>query len=45
VRSGRSNQRVNIDALLATGWRPAAPTVYDGLRLLGHQVPHAVAAS
>jgi nucleoside-diphosphate-sugar epimerase len=45
VRSGRSNQRVNIDALLATGWRPAAPTVYDGLRLLGHQVPHAAAAS
>ena len=45
VRSGRSNQRVNIDALLATGWRPAAPTVYDGLRLLGHQVPHAAPAS
>ena len=45
VRSGRSNQRINIDALLATGWRPAAPTVYDGLRLLGHQVPLAVATS
>lgn len=44
VRSGRSNQRINIDALLATGWRPAAPTVYDGLRLLGHQVPLAVVA-
>jgi nucleoside-diphosphate-sugar epimerase len=39
VRSGRSNQRINVDALLATGWRPVAPTVYDGLRLLGHQVP------
>ncbi|MDQ8163376.1 MAG: NAD-dependent epimerase/dehydratase family protein [Gemmatimonadota bacterium] len=45
VRSGRSNQRINIDALLATGWRPAAPTVYDGLRLLGHQVPLAAATS
>ncbi|MDQ8160199.1 MAG: NAD-dependent epimerase/dehydratase family protein [Gemmatimonadota bacterium] len=45
VRSGRSNQRINIDALLATGWRPVAPTVYDGLRLLGHQVPLAVATS
>jgi len=44
VRSGRSNQRINIDALRATGWRPAAPTVYDGLRLLGHQVPLAVVA-
>ena len=28
-----------VDALLATGWRPMAPTVYDGLRLLGHAVP------
>jgi hypothetical protein len=45
VRSGRSNQRINVDALLATGWRPAAPTVFDGLRLLGHQVPLAAAAS
>lgn len=45
VRSGRSNQRVNVDALLATGWRPAAPTIFDGLRLLGHQVPLAAAAS
>ncbi len=41
ARSGRSNQRINVDALLATGWRPIAPTVYDGLRLLGHQVPQA----
>lgn len=39
MRRGRSNQRVNVDALMATGWRPAAPTVYDGLRLLGHRVP------
>ena len=39
VRSGRSNQRVNVDALRATGWRPLAPTVFDGLRLLGHAVP------
>ena len=45
VRSGRSSQRINIDALLATGWRPAAPTVYDGLRLLGHHVPLTPAAS
>ncbi len=45
VRSGRSNQRINVDALLATGWRPVAPTVYDGLRLLGHQVPLAPATS
>lgn len=45
VRSGRSNQRINVDALLATGWRPAAPTVYDGLRLLGHSVPLAAVAS
>jgi nucleoside-diphosphate-sugar epimerase len=45
VRSGRSNQRVNVDALLATGWRPVAPTVYDGLRLLGHAVPVAPIAS
>lgn len=45
IRSGRSNQRINVDALLATGWRPSAPTVYDGLRLLGHQVPLASATS
>ncbi|QJR34659.1 NAD-dependent epimerase/dehydratase family protein [Gemmatimonas groenlandica] len=44
VRSGRSNQRINVDALLATGWRPVAPTVFDGLRLLGHLVPFASAA-
>jgi hypothetical protein len=34
-----------VDALLATGWRPVAPTVYDGLRLLGHAVPVAPIAS
>jgi nucleoside-diphosphate-sugar epimerase len=45
VRSGRSNQRINVDALLATGWRPVAPTVYDGLRLLGHAVPFVPASS
>jgi nucleoside-diphosphate-sugar epimerase len=45
VRSGRSNQRVNVDALLAPGWRPIASTVYDGLRLLGHAVPVAPIAS
>ena len=44
VRSGRSNQRINVEALLATGWRPVAPTVFDGLRLLGHQVPFAPVA-
>lgn len=41
LRRGRSNQRINVDALKATGWRPIAPSVYDGLRLLGHQVPPA----
>jgi len=44
VRRGRNNQRINVDALLATGWRPLAPTVYDGLRLLGHHVPEAPVA-
>jgi nucleoside-diphosphate-sugar epimerase len=38
VRSGRSNQRVRVDALLATGWSPAMPTVFDGLRALGHTI-------
>lgn len=41
LRRGRSNQRINVDALKATGWRPIAASVYDGLRLLGHQVPPA----
>ena len=44
VRSGRSNQRINVDALLATGWRPVARTLFDGLRLLGHRLPLAAAA-
>jgi nucleoside-diphosphate-sugar epimerase len=39
VRAGRSNQRISSAALLATGWRPAAPTVFDGLALLGHALP------
>ena len=39
VRAGRSNQRISSAALLATGWRPAAPTVFDGLTLLGHALP------
>ncbi len=45
VRSGRSNQRISVDALLATGWRPVVPTVYDGLRLLGHTIPYAPATA
>jgi len=39
VRSGRSNQRIRSSALLATGWRPEVPTIYDGLRRLGHALP------
>lgn len=39
VRAGRSNQRISSAALLATGWRPVAPTVFDGLALLGHALP------
>ena len=39
VRAGRSNQRISSAALLATGWRPAAPTVFDGLTMLGHTLP------
>lgn len=34
--SGRSNQQIVVDALRATGWQPRMPTVYDGLRALGH---------
>ncbi len=36
--SGRSNQRVDASALRRTGWRPTMPTVFDGLRALGHDV-------
>jgi len=39
VRAGRSNQRISSAALLATGWRPTMPTVFDGLRALGHALP------
>lgn len=39
IRSGRSNQRIRSTALLATGWHPAVPTIYDGLRRLGHALP------
>jgi nucleoside-diphosphate-sugar epimerase len=38
VRVGRSSQRVRVDALRATGWSPAMPTVFDGLRALGHTI-------
>ena len=34
----RSNQRVAVDRLMATGWSPRVPTVFAGLRLLGHSV-------
>ncbi len=39
VRAGRSNQRISSAALKATGWHPAAPTVFDGLAMLGHALP------
>jgi nucleoside-diphosphate-sugar epimerase len=38
VRAGRSSQRVQVDALRATGWTPSMPTVFDGLRALGHAI-------
>jgi nucleoside-diphosphate-sugar epimerase len=38
VRAGRSNQRIRVDALRATGWSPAMPTIFDGLRALGHAI-------
>lgn len=38
VRAGRSNQRIMVDALKATGWTPSMPTVFDGLRALGHRI-------
>ncbi len=38
VRAGRSNQRIMVDALRATGWAPSMPTVFDGLRALGHRI-------
>ncbi len=36
--AGRSNQRIDVTRLLATGWTPSVPTVLHGLRLLGHEV-------
>lgn len=35
----RSNQRVSSAALLSTGWRPMAPSIFDGLARLGHSLP------
>ena len=37
-RQGRGSQRVVVDALRATGWSPSMPTVFDGLRALGHRI-------
>lgn len=39
VSAGRSSQRIRIDALLATGWLPQVPTVFDGLQRLRHALP------
>lgn len=39
VRAGRSNQRISSAALIASGWTPSVPTVFDGLRRLGHPLP------
>jgi nucleoside-diphosphate-sugar epimerase len=41
IATVRSNQRVSVERLLATGWTPAVPTVYDGLVKLGHVVHRA----
>ncbi|HEY0928939.1 MAG TPA: NAD-dependent epimerase/dehydratase family protein [Gemmatimonas sp.] len=38
-RRARSNQRISVNALRATGWIPAVPTIFHGLQLLGHPVP------
>lgn len=38
TRAGRSSQRIRVDALRATGWAPTMPTVFDGLRALGHDI-------
>lgn len=37
--SSRSNQRIDIGALRRTGWQPTVPSVFDGLRQLGHPLP------
>jgi len=34
----RSNQQISVEAILATGWRPSMPSVFDGLASLGHHV-------
>ena len=34
----RSNQRIMVEKLRAIGWTPSKPTVFDGLRALGHIV-------
>lgn len=39
---GRSNQRITVDALRATGWTPRMSTVFDGLEALGHVVDRSV---
>jgi nucleoside-diphosphate-sugar epimerase len=36
--AGRSNQRIVVDALRATGWSPSQPTVLHGLAALGHSI-------
>lgn len=38
AQSGRSNQRVMVEALRATGWTPSMPTVLHGLAALGHPI-------
>lgn len=42
VAPGRSNQRITVDALRATGWAPRMSTVLDGLEALGHTVDRSV---
>jgi nucleoside-diphosphate-sugar epimerase len=39
VTTTRSHQRVRIDALRAAGWSPTVPSIYEGLRRLGHALP------
>lgn len=39
VRAGRSNQRISSAALIAAGWHPEVPDVFEGLRRLGHALP------